>query len=114
MEYSTGHFQSNCFSICAHGAGVAQRLCNGLSRNDPGLDSLWERCKNRASRPSQGTVNGAPSLNDLTVDGTLNTTNQPYALVAYLVLFQCGTMIHTNLQITKQFELIVFTSDKGD
>ena len=29
------------------GAGVAQRLRN-----------RWERCKNRASRPSQGTVNG--------------------------------------------------------
>ena len=28
------------------------------------------------SRPSQGTANGVPSLNDLTVDGTLNTTNQ--------------------------------------
>ena len=23
----------------------------------PGFDSRWERCKNRASRPSQGTVN---------------------------------------------------------
>ena len=39
------------------GAGVAQRLCNGLPRDDPGFDSQWERCKNRASRPSQGTVN---------------------------------------------------------
>ena len=39
------------------GAGVAQRLCNGLPRNDPGLDSRWGWCKNRASRPSQGTVN---------------------------------------------------------
>ena len=37
-------------------AGVAQRLCNGLLR------------KNRASRPLQGTVNWAPSLNDLAVD----------------------------------------------
>ena len=26
----------------------------------PGFDSRWERCKNRASRPSQGTVNGGP------------------------------------------------------
>ena len=25
----------------------------------------------------QGTVNGLPSLNDLAVDGALNTTNQP-------------------------------------
>ena len=24
----------------------------------PRFDSRWERCKNRASRPSQGTVNG--------------------------------------------------------
>ena len=40
------------------GAGVAQRLYNGLPRNDPGFDSRWGRCKNRASRPSQGTVNG--------------------------------------------------------
>ena len=32
------------------------------------------------SPPSQGTVNrggGGASLNDLAVDGTLNTTNQP-------------------------------------
>ena len=36
-----------------------------------------ETCKNRASRPSQGTAKGAPSLNDLAVDGTFNTTNQP-------------------------------------
>ena len=36
--------------------------------------------KKRASRPSQGTVNGVPSLNDLLVDGTLNTTNQPIRL----------------------------------
>ena len=34
------------------------RLCNGLPRNGPGFDSRWERCKNRASRPSQGQVNG--------------------------------------------------------
>ena len=39
------------------GAGVAW-LCNGLPRSGPGFDSWWERCKNRASRPSQGTVNG--------------------------------------------------------
>ena len=53
-------------------AGVAQRLCNRLPRSDPGFESRW----GRASRPSQGTVNGALSLNDLVVDGTLNTTNQ--------------------------------------
>ena len=40
------------------GSGVAQRLCKRLPRNDPGFDSRWGRCKNRASRPSQGTVNG--------------------------------------------------------
>ena len=40
------------------GAGVAQRLCNGLPRNDPGFDSWWGRCKSRASCPSQGIVNG--------------------------------------------------------
>ena len=34
------------------------------------------RCIYRASRPSQGTVNGVPSLNDLAVDGTLNTKNK--------------------------------------
>ena len=38
------------------GAGVAQRLCNGLPHNDSWFDSRWEWCKNRASRPSQGTV----------------------------------------------------------
>ena len=51
---------------------MAQRLCNGLPRNDLGFDSRWGRCTNRASRPM-----GAPSLNDLAVDGTLNITNQP-------------------------------------
>ena len=28
------------------GAGVAQWLCNGLPRKDPGFDSLCGRCKN--------------------------------------------------------------------
>ena len=41
-----------------HRVGVAQRLCNGLPRNDPGFDSRWGRCKNRASRPLQGTFIG--------------------------------------------------------
>ena len=40
------------------GAGMAQQLCNGLPHDDPRFDSRWERCKNRASRPSQGTING--------------------------------------------------------
>ena len=48
---------------------------NGLPRDGPGFDSQWELCENRASCPSQGTVNGVLSLNDLAVDGTLNTTN---------------------------------------
>ena len=43
----------------------------------PGVRFRSERCIYRASRPSQGTVNGDASLNDLAVDGTLNTTNQP-------------------------------------
>ena len=41
-----------------HGAVVAQRLSNALPHNDPGFDSRWGRCKNQASRPSQGTVYG--------------------------------------------------------
>ena len=57
--------------------GVAQRLRNGLPRDGPGFDFRWVRCKKRASRPSLGTVNGVPSLNDLVVDWTLNTTNRP-------------------------------------
>ena len=52
------------------GAGVAQRWCNGLPHYGPGFDSRWERCKEQDSRPSQGTINGVPSLNDLAVDGT--------------------------------------------
>ena len=40
------------------GAGVAHWLCIGLPHNDPGFDPRWGRCKNRATRPSQGTVNG--------------------------------------------------------
>ena len=39
------------------GAGVAKKLCNGLPRDGLGFYFRWERCKNRASRPSQGTVN---------------------------------------------------------
>ena len=39
-------------------AGVAPLLCNGLPPDGPGFDSRWERCKYRASRLSQGTVNG--------------------------------------------------------
>ena len=44
-------------------------------RGVAGFDSRWERGKNWASRPSQWTVNGVPSLNDLAVDGTKH--NQP-------------------------------------
>ena len=40
------------------GAGVAQRLCNGLPNDGLWFDSRWARCKNRASRPSQKTFNG--------------------------------------------------------
>ena len=40
------------------GACVAQRYCNGLPRDGPGFDSRWGRYIYRASRPSQGTVNG--------------------------------------------------------
>ena len=45
-------------------------IMDHLPCNDLGFGSRWGRCKNRASRPSQGTVN------NLAVDGTLNTTNQ--------------------------------------
>ena len=45
-----------CASWCE--AGAAQRLCNGLPCDGPGFDSRLERCINRASRHSQGTVNG--------------------------------------------------------
>ena len=57
------------------GAGVAQRFCNGLPCDNLGFDSQWEQCKNRASRPSQGTVNGGAVSK--WVDGTLNINNQP-------------------------------------
>ena len=57
------------FNLLYYGSGVAQRLCNGLPREGPLIDSRWERCKNRAS--------GVPCLNGLAVEGTLNTTNQP-------------------------------------
>ena len=53
---------NECFdrmmSVMNKGAGVAQRLSNGLPRYVPGFDSRWERCKKRAQHPSQGTVNG--------------------------------------------------------
>ena len=35
---------------------------NGLPRDSPGFDSRWERYIYRASRPSQGTVNGGAVL----------------------------------------------------
>ena len=44
--------------ICPVGAGVTERLYTELPRDGPGFDSLWQQCKNRASHPSQGTVNG--------------------------------------------------------
>ena len=67
------HVQKPC-----GGAVVAQRLCNGLSCSGPRFDSRWERCKSRASRPSQGTVNGVPSVYELAINGTQPTqpTNQ--------------------------------------
>ena len=37
---------------------VVEHVCNGLPLEGPGFDSRWEWCKNRASLPSQGTVNG--------------------------------------------------------
>ena len=55
-----------------HGAGVVQRLCNDLPRNDPGFNSRWECCTKQASRPSQGTVN------DLVVNGMLYYTNNEW------------------------------------
>ena len=52
----------------------------GLPRDGPGFDSWWEQCIYRASRPSQGTVNGGAisKLNDLAVEGTQNTNIQTY------------------------------------
>ena len=40
------------------GADVAQRLCNGQLRDDPGFDYRWENCKNQGSRPTQEKANG--------------------------------------------------------
>ena len=40
------------------GACVVQRYSNGLPHDGPGFDSRWDRCIYRASRPSQGTLNG--------------------------------------------------------
>ena len=44
--------------LIKRGACVAQRWCNGLPCDVPGFNSRSERCIYRASRPSQGTVNG--------------------------------------------------------
>ena len=57
-EISTVRTQTLVAMIFQMGAGVVQRMCNGLPRNGPVFDSRWVRCKNQASRPSQGTVNG--------------------------------------------------------
>ena len=46
----------------------------------PGFDSRWERCKNRASRPSQGTVNWSAVSNlmtSLSMGRKTQPTNQP-------------------------------------
>ena len=44
---------------------IFRNICVTLSEqnfdcscNCPGFDSRWEWCKNRASRPAQGTING--------------------------------------------------------
>ena len=47
-----------------------------MPRDGPGFDSRWERSIYRASRSSQGTVNGVPSLNDLAVEGCKTQTNK--------------------------------------
>ena len=44
--------------IIYSGPGVAQWLYYGLSSDAPRFNSWLERCKNRASRPSQRTVKG--------------------------------------------------------
>ena len=49
---------------------MAERQGNGLPSDGLEFNSRWERCIYRASGPSQGTVNGVLSLNDLAVDGT--------------------------------------------
>ena len=46
------------YNYTLEGAGMAQRLCNGLPQTSPGFESQWVRCKNRASRPLQWTVYG--------------------------------------------------------
>ena len=80
-----GHLIRNfqLFSINP-GASVAQRQRNELPRDGPGFDSRSRHCIYRASRPSQGTVNGVPSLNDLAVDGTLNTNKQIHKSCTYI------------------------------
>ena len=52
------HLVGSWSLIILSGAGVALGLCNGLPCNDPGFDSRRGWFKNRASRTSQGTVNG--------------------------------------------------------
>ena len=58
-------------------------ICNRL------LTDLHVIRKMKPSRPSQGTVNGGAALNDLPVDWTLYTTNQPtnmYIVIAMLLI----------------------------
>ena len=57
------------------GAGVAQRLCNGLPRNDPGFDFRWGRCKNHLHVLRKGHLMRMVSLNDLAVDCETQPTN---------------------------------------
>ena len=57
LDISFGALGTAMVQIIVHpnhsnGAGMAQWLCNGLPRNDPGFDSQWGWCKNRASSPS--------------------------------------------------------------
>ena len=56
MAYVYCNTLFNTQFIIRSGAGMVDG--NGLPRDGPGFNSQSEQCKNRASRPTQGTVNG--------------------------------------------------------
>ena len=113
---SKGHFsgakgvasKEGFHCIFKSGAGVVQRLCNGLPRDSPGFDSRWEwsGVKTELHILYKGQLIGVPSLNDLAVDWMLNTTNQPTYIQFYKFSKLSGIHVHCIFKIFFKVKII--------
>ena len=56
-SYTSTLPRKHAYRAVLHTKSLAQK-CIRLPHNDPGFDYPRGRCKNQASLPSQGTVNG--------------------------------------------------------